>query len=116
MIKPPSGNCADLSQDADAHAVAFMDLTDDERGDLIWIVPNGGIAAYVNDGRVADGHWMSYPQPKLVAGGVGGKTGEIQCPKFSGDGHAEYLWVHEDNCVDAWLHQRLPNCRARRHQ
>lgn len=53
-----------------------------------------------------DGHWIWHPQPALIAGGVGGKRGEIQFADLNGDGRAEYLWVHSDGSVDVWLNLR----------
>lgn len=96
---------ADLDQDG-AHAVQFADLNADGRDDFIWIGPNGEVTAYVNGGPAADGHWIWYPQPSNIAGGVGGERGEIHFADLTGDGRAEYLWVHPDGSVDVWLNQQ----------
>ncbi|KAI4182509.1 MAG: hypothetical protein LQ346_006572 [Caloplaca aetnensis] len=95
----------DLDQDG-THAVTFADLNGDGRDDFIWIGPNGEVTAFVNGGLAADGHWIWYPQPALIAGGVGGKRSEIQFADLNGDGRAEYLWVHEDGSIDVWLNQQ----------
>lgn len=96
---------ADLDQSG-AHAVTFADLNGDGRDDFIWIGPNGEATAYVNGGPAADGTWIWYPQPSNIAGGVGGKRGEIQFADLNDDGRAEYLWVHPDGSVDVWLNQQ----------
>jgi len=74
--------------------------------EYIWICEGGDITVYVNGGLAADGHWIWYPQPKPIAGGVGGKRGEIQFADLNGDGRAEYLWVHPDGSVDVYLNQQ----------
>ncbi|KAL8671615.1 MAG: hypothetical protein Q9168_003888 [Polycauliona sp. 1 TL-2023] len=107
-------NGAGLGQDLypgqpDSHAVTFADLNGDGRDDFIWIGPNGEITAFVNGGQADDGHWIWNPQPAKIAGGVGGKRGEIQFADLNGDGRAEYLWVHADGSVDVWLNVQGPS-------
>lgn len=38
-----------------------------------------------------------------IATGVGGKRQEIQFADLNGDGRAEYLWVHSNGSVSAWV-------------
>ena len=106
-FKPASGKCSDLNRDNN-HAVRFADLNGDGRDDYIWVGANGEITAFVNGGQAADGHWIWYPQPSLIASGVGGTRDQIILADLNGDGRAEYLWVHPDGSVDVWLNQQKP--------
>lgn len=94
------------------HAVHFADLNGDGRAEYLHVDEAGAVTAFLNLGgpdagpNAAKISWL--PQGK-IAGGVGGRRHEIQFADLNGDGRAEYLWVHSDGSVDAWLNLGGPD-------
>ncbi|MEU6488604.1 FG-GAP-like repeat-containing protein [Streptomyces sp. NPDC046887] len=83
--------------------VTFADLNADHRADYIVVNPDGSVQAWLNDGpspHGGDWYWLSQG---TVAGGVGEAGSSIRLSDLNGDGRADYLVVHPDGLVRAWL-------------
>ncbi|KAJ6557559.1 SGNH hydrolase-type esterase domain-containing protein, partial [Mycena capillaripes] len=107
---PPSGNCTDLNDNSTA--VRFADLNGDGRAEYLWLDGNGATTAFLNLGSTQSGinagqvQWLG---SGLIATGVSALRHQVQFADLNGDGRAEYLWVHDDGSVDAWLNLGGPD-------
>jgi hypothetical protein len=95
------------------HAVHFADLNGDGRAEYLWVDENGAVTCFLNLGssidqgpHAAEVSWL--PQG-MIATGVGAARQEVQFADLNGDGRAEYLWVHMNGSVEAWLNLGGPN-------
>ncbi|MFD0746284.1 FG-GAP-like repeat-containing protein [Phytohabitans flavus] len=78
------------------------DLNADGRADMARINPDGSVAAYLNGGTNAQGHYIWNSQGQ-IASGVGESGSQIQLADIDGDGRPDYLNVRPDGSVQAWL-------------
>ncbi|KAJ6548807.1 hypothetical protein B0H19DRAFT_1162072 [Mycena capillaripes] len=107
---PSSGQCSDLNDNSTA--VRFADLNGDGRAEYLWLDTKGVTTAFLNLGSTETGisagqvQWLS---SGVIAAGVGASRGQVQFADLNGDGRAEYLRVHDDGSVDAWLNLGGPD-------
>ncbi|KAJ6600731.1 hypothetical protein B0H10DRAFT_2083067 [Mycena sp. CBHHK59/15] len=101
---PASGQCSDLNDNSTA--VRFADLNGDGRAEYLWLDTKGATTAFLNLGSSATGSMASL---WVIATGVGAARHQVQFADLNGDGRAEYLWVHDDGSVDAWLNLGGPD-------
>ncbi|KAL8830972.1 MAG: hypothetical protein Q9170_005496 [Blastenia crenularia] len=88
----------------DGAGVRFADINGDGRADFIHLDKDGVAVVYINDagGRIPS--WDPLNDKKPVALGVGGYRQDIRFADVTGDGKADYLWVHpEDGSVDVYV-------------
>ncbi|KAJ7696116.1 hypothetical protein B0H14DRAFT_3041203 [Mycena olivaceomarginata] len=97
---PPSGQCSDLNDNSTA--VRFADLNSDGRAEYLWLDAQGVTTAFLNLGSTQGGMSKWLPSG-VIATGVGAARHQVQFADLNGDGRAEYLFVHDDGSVDAWL-------------
>ncbi|KAJ7707015.1 SGNH hydrolase-type esterase domain-containing protein [Mycena metata] len=87
---PPSGHCSDLNDNSTAvRFAAFLNLGSTQTG------TNAAQVGWLPSG--------------IIAAGVGAPRHQVQFADINGDGRAEYLWVHDDGSVDAWLNLGGPD-------
>ena len=109
-IEPLSGpSCADMST-PQASAVHFADLTGSGRADYLWVSTNGSVHAFYNQGGPKGGDdavQVSWQDQGIITPGsvVCAYRSQIQFADLDGDGRAEYLLVHPNGSVEAWLNQ-----------
>ncbi|KAJ7648750.1 SGNH hydrolase-type esterase domain-containing protein [Mycena polygramma] len=107
---PASGQCSDLNDNSTA--VRFADLNGDGRAEYLWLDTKGVTTAFLNLGSSQTGinagkvDWLP---SGVIATGVGASRHQVQFADLNGDGRAEYLWVHDDGSVDAWLNLGGPD-------
>ncbi|KAJ6585880.1 hypothetical protein B0H19DRAFT_1110925 [Mycena capillaripes] len=107
---PPSGQCTDLNDNSTA--VRFADLNGDGRAEYLWLDGQGATTAFLNLGSSQTGtnagqvQWLP---SGVIATGVGASRRQVQFADLNGDGRAEYLFVHDDGSVDAWLNLGGPD-------
>jgi hypothetical protein len=93
------------------HAVHFADLNGDGRAEYLWVDDKGAVTAYVNLGAPdPTGYYaakVAWSPPGVIASGVGAQRHEVQFADLNGDGRAEYLWVHPNGSIEAWLNLGL---------
>ncbi|KAF3480767.1 acetyl xylan esterase [Arthroderma uncinatum] len=92
--------CSDYST-LTVNAVQFADLNGDGRDEYLWVHEDGSVTAFQNLGY-KDGAVNWWPRGK-IASGVGGARHEVRFADLNGDGRAEYIQVHLDGSVSAWL-------------
>ncbi|MEE1740422.1 FG-GAP-like repeat-containing protein [Streptomyces sp. BE147] len=83
--------------------VRLADLDKDHDADYLAVHENGAVEAFRNDGVREHGNsgWHSMG---LVAEGTGhGGGAEVRFADIDADGDADYLLVHDDGSVEAWL-------------
>ncbi|KAJ7750770.1 hypothetical protein B0H14DRAFT_2405693, partial [Mycena olivaceomarginata] len=103
QVKPSGGSCSDLNDNSTS--VRFADLNGDGRAEYLWLDAHGALGA--NSGpNAAKVGW--FPQG-VIASGVGATRAQVHLADLNGDGRAEYLWVHDDGSVDAWLNRGGPD-------
>jgi hypothetical protein len=91
---------------ASGSEIQFADLNGDQRADYLWVHADGSVDAWLNLAGPGDGpsavkvEWVYQGN---VASGLGQNGSEVRFADLNGDGKAEYLWVHPDGSVDAWL-------------
>ncbi|KAF8187539.1 hypothetical protein K438DRAFT_1972686 [Mycena galopus ATCC 62051] len=95
---PASGQCSDLNDNSTA--VRFADLNGDGQVEYLWLDDDGVATAFLNLGSTARSieagryrHWSRSPS----------KPGSIRRMA------AEYLFLHYDGSVDAWLNSGGPD-------
>ncbi|KAJ7804831.1 hypothetical protein B0H14DRAFT_2383470 [Mycena olivaceomarginata] len=107
---PASGQCSDLNDNSTA--VRFADLNGDGRAEYLWLDEQGVTTAFLNLGSGQTGinagqvQWLP---SGVIATGVGASRRQVQFADLNGDGRAEYLFVHDDGSVDAWLNLGGPD-------
>ncbi|KAF7339011.1 Acetyl xylan esterase [Mycena venus] len=107
---PASGQCSDLNDNSTA--VRFADLNGDGRAEYLWLDTKGVTTAFLNLGSTQTGinagqvQWLP---SGVIATGVGAARHQVHFADLNGDGRAEYLWVHDDGSVDAWLNLGGPD-------
>ncbi|KAF7359595.1 SGNH hydrolase [Mycena venus] len=107
---PPSGQCSDL--DDPSTAVRFADLNGDGRAEYLWLDEQGAVQGFLNlgsSGTGTDGAMIQWLPAGQIASGVGALRRQVQFADLNGDGRAEYLFVHDDGSVDAWLNLGGPD-------
>ncbi|KAJ6595095.1 SGNH hydrolase-type esterase domain-containing protein [Mycena vulgaris] len=111
VFSPPAGGqCSDLNDNSTA--VRFADLNGDGRAEYLWLDTKGATTAFLNLGSGQTGinagqvQWLS---SGVIAAGVGAARHQVQFADLNGDGRAEYLFVHDDGSVDAWLNLGGPD-------
>ncbi|KAJ6448628.1 hypothetical protein C8R45DRAFT_850221, partial [Mycena sanguinolenta] len=107
---PASGNCSDLNDNSTA--VRFADLNGDGRAEYLWLDNKGVTTAFLNLGSTQSGSNAGQVQwlpSGVIATGVGATRSQVQFADLNGDGRAEYLWVHDDGSVEAWLNLGGPD-------
>ncbi|KAK2733485.1 hypothetical protein FQN57_002094 [Myotisia sp. PD_48] len=105
QIEKGSNECRDFTYPG-VRAVQFADLNGDGRDEYIWIHKDGAVTAFQNLGhKYVDGKHgvVTWGAMQKIAGGVGGTREEVRFADLNGDGRAEYLRVHPDGSVSAWL-------------
>ncbi|KAJ9607752.1 hypothetical protein H2200_007830 [Cladophialophora chaetospira] len=111
-VLPLTGDdCSQMSYTL-INAVHFADLDGDGYQDYLWVGPGGQVQLFQNGGPkdrsqtldLAQVIW--YPRGE-IASGVGGERQEIQFGDLNGDGRADYLWVHANGSVSAWINGGL---------
>ena len=86
--------------------IRFADLNSDGRAEYLWIHPNSSVDAWLNLGGPDDGPnaaKVGWQPQGTIATGVGANGSDIQFADLNGDGRADYLWIHTDGSVEAWL-------------
>ncbi|KAF7343667.1 SGNH hydrolase [Mycena sanguinolenta] len=107
---PASGNCSSLNDNSTA--VRFADLNGDGRAEYLWLDTQGITTAFLNLGSTQtgiDAGQVQWLPSGVIATGVGAPRYQVQFADLNGDGRAEYLWVHDDGSVDAWLNLGGPD-------
>ncbi|KAJ7243855.1 hypothetical protein B0H12DRAFT_819301 [Mycena haematopus] len=107
---PGSGQCSDLNDNSTA--VRFADLNGDGRAEYLWLDTHGATTAFLNLGSSQSGidaAQVDWLPSGVIATGVGAPRYQVQFADLNGDGRAEYLWVHDDGSVDAWLNLGGPD-------
>ncbi|RFU29502.1 hypothetical protein B7463_g6841, partial [Scytalidium lignicola] len=106
-------SCYDMGYNL-VHAVHFADLNGDGRAEYLWVDANGAVTAFLNLGPTSGqesftGATVQWLPQGVIATGVGAMRQEVQFADLNGDGRAEYLWVHPNGSVEAWLNLGGPN-------
>ncbi|KAJ7301912.1 lipolytic enzyme, partial [Mycena albidolilacea] len=87
-------------------------LNGDGRAEYLWLDEQGVTTAFLNLGSGQTGNnagqvqWLSLG---VIAAGVGASRRQVQFADLNGDGRAEYLFVHDNGSVDAWLNLGGPD-------
>ena len=98
----------------DGNGVRFADLNGDGRVEYLYVEEDtGAVTAYLNLGspnpNPLDAGQVDWLNQGVIATGVGGVRDQIRFADLNGDGKADYLWVHDDGSVDAWLNLGGPD-------
>ena len=91
---------------ANGSNIEFADLNGDGRADYLLVHADGSVDAWLNLAGTGDGPnaiRVAWVYQGKIASGLGKNGSEVQFADLNGDGRAEYLWVHPDGSVDAWL-------------
>ncbi|KAJ7650756.1 hypothetical protein FB45DRAFT_730871 [Roridomyces roridus] len=111
VVSVPAGlQCSDLNDNSTA--VRFADLNGDGRAEYLWVDIQGATTAFLNLGSSQTGTnagQVGWLPSGVIATGVGAARHQVQFADLNGDGRAEYLWVHDDGSVDAWLNLGGPD-------
>ncbi|KAL5325508.1 hypothetical protein ACEPPN_006635 [Leptodophora sp. 'Broadleaf-Isolate-01'] len=96
------------------HAVHFADLNGDGRAEYLWVDAKGAVTAFLNLGPPngigsTTGATVNWLPQGVIATGVGAARHEVQFADLNGDGRAEYLRVHPNGSVEAWLNLGGPD-------
>lgn len=104
--------CANMSTPY-VNAVHFADLNGDGRPEYLYV---DAVTAFLNLGPPNGEESLHGAQPGWVAQGViatgvgaGDARANIQFADLNGDGRAEYLWIHPNGSVTAWLNLGGPD-------
>jgi len=97
----------------DGEGVRFADLNGDGRVEYLYVNATGAVIAYLNlgssDPNPSNAGQVSWLDQGVITAGFGGVRDQIQFADLNGDGKADYLWVHDDGSVDAWLNLGGPD-------
>ncbi|KAJ7301109.1 hypothetical protein DFH08DRAFT_827819 [Mycena albidolilacea] len=107
---PPSGKCSDLNDNSTA--VRFVDLNGDGRAEYLWLDTQGATTAFLNLGSTQTGinaGQVGWLHSGIIAAGIGAPRHQVHFADINGDSRADYLWVHDDGSVDAWLNLGGPD-------
>jgi len=87
---------------APANSVRFADIDGDGRDDYLVLHDNGALDAWINAGGDTPGQpgWIPRGQ---IASGVGAPAYRVQLADIDGDRRDDYLVVHDNGAVDAWI-------------
>ncbi|MFJ2158024.1 FG-GAP-like repeat-containing protein, partial [Streptomyces sp. NPDC087856] len=90
---------------APASQIRFADLNGDGRADYLYVHSDSSVTAYLNGGVPSSGGAIPWTELGQIAGGVAGgaPANQIQFADLNGDGRADYLYVHSDSSVTAYL-------------
>ncbi|MFJ2160517.1 FG-GAP repeat domain-containing protein, partial [Streptomyces sp. NPDC087856] len=90
---------------APASQIHFADLNGGGRADYVYVHSDSSVTAYLNGGASPSGGPIPWTELGLIAGGVvgGAPAGQIQFADLNGDGKADYINVHPDTSVTAYL-------------
>lgn len=115
-----AAGCANMSIPT-SPAVRFADLDGDGRAEYLWLSEDGAVTAHLNQ-RLPDPDpaYKNVPNPKnalihwnpqgVVAPAVdGGRRELVHFTDLNGDGRADYLIVHPNGSVSAWLNVGSPD-------
>jgi hypothetical protein len=110
----------------------FQDFNGDGRAEYLWVADDGSVTAFLNLGSASaeegtQGAEINWLPQGVIATGVGAMRQEVQfavasltpskrdrelimhIQDLNGDGRAEYLWVHQNSSIEAWLNLGGPN-------
>jgi hypothetical protein len=93
-------------------SVHLADLNGDGRAEYLWVDAQGAVTAFLNLGGPDNGPQaanISWLPQGVIATGVGAKRGQVHFADLNGDGRAEYIWVHPNGSVEAWLNLGGPD-------
>ncbi len=82
--------------------VRFADVNGDGKADYLVVGDNGSVQAWINNGTDAAGANGWVPRGR-IATGVGSPVSQVQFADINGDGKADYLVVHDNGSVQAWI-------------
>ncbi|KAG4442317.1 hypothetical protein IFR05_002168 [Cadophora sp. M221] len=90
------------------------DLNGDGRAEYLWVDAKGAVTAFLNLGPPngigsTTGATVNWLPQGVIATGVGAARHEVQFADLNGDGRAEYLRVHPNGSVEAWLNLGGPD-------
>jgi lysophospholipase L1-like esterase len=85
----------------------FADINGDGRADYLNVASDSSVTAWLNGGQGTSG-WIWSPQGK-IASGIGAPGDEIRFADVNGDGRADYLRIHANGAVTAYLNPGLSN-------
>ncbi|MEV4432596.1 FG-GAP-like repeat-containing protein [Streptomyces sp. NPDC049555] len=85
--------------------VRFADVDGDGKADYLVVMDNGAVRAWLNRGGTGHGGWSD---PVALASGVGEPMDTVRFADVDGDGKADYLVVHDDGSVRAWINGGAP--------
>jgi lysophospholipase L1-like esterase len=90
---------------APGNQIQFADLNGDGWVDYINVHPDSSTYAFANEGfPLGQGNGpIQWTDRGLIAGGVSAPGNQIQFADLNGDGKADYIYVHSDTSVTAWL-------------
>ncbi|MFI2369247.1 FG-GAP-like repeat-containing protein [Streptomyces sp. NPDC018833] len=80
----------------------FADMDGDGREDYLVVSANGAVKAWLNRGGDSGGS-AGWAERGQIASGVGGHRDQVRFADVNGDGRDDYLVLHKDGAVDAWL-------------
>jgi hypothetical protein len=97
---------------ANRSSVHFADINGDGRAEYLWVHDDGSVDCWLNAGgpdkRANAGKVTWIPQGK-IATGIGKDGAGFRFADLNGDRRAEYLYVHDDGSVEAYLNLGSPN-------
>jgi lysophospholipase L1-like esterase len=95
---------------APGNEIQFADITGTGRADYLWVHPDSSVTMWENPGIGAvNPNGIRWNGPQDLASGVGAPGDQIKFADLTGDGRADYLWVHGDSSVTAWYNPGLSN-------
>ncbi|MEU3873879.1 MULTISPECIES: FG-GAP-like repeat-containing protein [Streptomyces] len=77
-----------------------VDINGDRKADYLVVEPDGSARAWINERGTGRGTWSD---PLPFASGVGEPGERVRFADINGDGLVDYLVVHDDGVVKAWV-------------